>query len=48
MLPGDPGCSPLVSHLQPEGDALQMPPGSPLVDEELCAVRAWIADGAAR
>lgn len=47
VAPGDPACSPLVDWLEPEGRGA-MPPGSLLVEEERCAVRQWIADGAQR
>lgn len=45
--PGDPACSALVDWLEPAGRGA-MPPGAPLAEEERCAVRQWIADGAAR
>lgn len=44
---GDPGCSVLVDHLEPDGIG-DMPPGTVLADEERCSVRTWIADGASR
>jgi hypothetical protein len=46
--PGDPGCSHLMAHLELDGGAEPMPPGAPLDEAELCAIRQWIADGAAR
>lgn len=47
VTPGDPGCSLLVDHIEPEGLG-DMPPGSPLAEEERCAVRLWIHEGASR
>ena len=45
--PGDPGCSLVVAHLEPGGLG-DMPPGDVLSEEERCAVRTWIAEGAKR
>jgi hypothetical protein len=45
--PGEPGCSLVVDHLEPAGLG-DMPPGATLSEEERCAVRSWIADGASR
>ncbi|MEZ5397985.1 MAG: c-type cytochrome domain-containing protein [Bryobacterales bacterium] len=45
--PGDPGCSLVVDHLEPDGLG-DMPPGRVLDEAERCAVRTWIAQGAAR
>ncbi|MCB9686199.1 MAG: hypothetical protein H6738_22845 [Alphaproteobacteria bacterium] len=47
VVPGEPGCGKVVVHIESTGHA-QMPPGSPLPDEERCALRTWIADGALR
>ena len=47
VQPGAPGCGELVRRLEDHGPD-GMPPGAPLSDEERCAVRTWIADGAAR
>jgi hypothetical protein len=44
VVPGEPGCGEVSIRLG-EGT---MPPGAPLSEEEVCAVRAWIADGAER
>ncbi len=44
VIPGEPGCGELWIRL---GDGT-MPPGAPLSEAELCAVRLWIADGALR
>ena len=44
VVPGEPGCGEVTIRLG-EGT---MPPGAPLSEAELCAVRTWIADGAAR
>jgi hypothetical protein len=47
VVPGDPGCSVIVSRIEPTGEG-GMPPGSVLAEEERCSVETWIADGAAR
>jgi hypothetical protein len=47
VTPGEPGCGELVRRLEDPGPD-GMPPGAPLSVEERCAVRTWIADGAAR
>lgn len=44
VIPGEPGCGEVSIRLG-EGE---MPPGAPLSDAELCAVRTWIANGAQR
>jgi hypothetical protein len=45
VVPGDPACSVLVQHLEPEGLG-DMPPGQVLAEEERCAIRQWIEQGA--
>lgn len=47
VAPGEPGCGPVVARLESTGEE-RMPPGAPLSDEERCAIRTWIADGAQR
>jgi hypothetical protein len=44
VIPGEPGCGEVSVRL---GDGV-MPPGAPLSEAELCAVRTWIAEGALR
>jgi hypothetical protein len=44
VVPGDPACSELVQHLEPEGLG-DMPPGQVLAEEERCAIRQWIEQG---
>lgn len=44
---GDAACSPLSTRLSGVGGD-QMPPGTPLDDAAICAIRQWIADGALR
>jgi hypothetical protein len=46
VAPGDAACSVLVDHLEPGGLG-DMPPGTTLSEEERCAVRTWIDEGAA-
>ena len=48
VLASDASCSLLMSRLASEDDALLMPPGQRLSDEELCAITQWIEAGAAR
>ena len=43
-----PECSVLLQRMMSEISTRVMPPGSPLPDAELCAVRQWIAAGAPR
>jgi hypothetical protein len=47
VVPGDPSCSELMHHLEPEGLG-DMPPGQVLAEEERCAIRQWIEQGAQR
>ena len=44
VVPGEPGCGEVSIRL----GSGEMPPGAPLSEAELCAVRTWIADGAER
>lgn len=46
VTPGDAVCSPLSTRLDGVG-AGQMPPGTALDAASKCAIRQWIADGAA-
>lgn len=48
VIPGDPGCSPLVTRLHSTDPGEQMPPGSPLSAEERCVFVQWVSEGAAR
>ena len=48
VFAGDPGCSPLLQRLHSDDTALQMPPGTPLSEPELCAVVRWVAEGGLR
>lgn len=46
--PTDVGCSTLAKRLETTDDALRMPPGTKLSEPQLCAIRQWMAGGAAR
>ncbi len=46
-LPGDPGGSSLVWRLEGNQGGV-MPPGAPLDESAICAVKQWIANGATR
>lgn len=49
VIPGDPGCSPLLQRLELDNPKPRMPYGEKQLSEGLrCAVRMWIEDGAAR
>jgi len=48
VLEGDPACSLLIQRVDAEDAADGMPPGDPLSEEERCAIRTWIEDGAQR
>jgi hypothetical protein len=48
VLPGDPECSLMVRRLESNDEDFQMPPGDKLSEGERCAIRQWIANGAAR
>ncbi len=47
VVPFDPECSELVRRVDDRGAGV-MPPGEPLSEGERCAVRLWIANGAAK
>jgi hypothetical protein len=44
----DVSCSPLVVRTHSSEDGTQMPPGAPLAEPELCAIRQWVAAGMPR
>lgn len=46
VVPGWPGCGPLMMRLEATDPRWQMPPGAPLSPAERCVVTRWIADGA--
>ena len=46
VLPEDPGCSLLLRRLESGDDDFVMPPGTPLSEPELCAIRTRLAVGA--
>lgn len=49
VLPADAECSLLMQRLASTDPSFRMPPGpTPLLDSELCAIGAWIRDGAPR
>ena len=48
VVPGEPGCGPLVKRLETEDPGLVMPIGDRLEDDVRCAIRQWIANGAGR
>ena len=48
VLPGDISCSHLIYHLESDEPNVVMPPGAPLAEEERCAIRQWISNGALR
>ncbi len=52
VLPGDPSASFLVAKIEGQaglcGDRMPPPPLSMLSNEEIAAIRQWIADGAPR
>ncbi|NIV17739.1 MAG: hypothetical protein GWN47_04860, partial [Woeseiaceae bacterium] len=49
VVPGDPNASYLVEKLEGPGDTgQQMPPGGQLPQDQLSAIRTWIANGAQR
>jgi hypothetical protein len=48
VIPGDPECSLLMKRLESEDPDFVMPVRDPLDDDELCAIRQWIANGAER
>ena len=46
--PSNVGCSTLAKRLETKDSAYRMPPGATLSEPQLCAVRQWMANGAAR
>lgn len=48
VTPGDPGCSDMIVRTSSPGQDYQMPPGSPLIPQERCALIKWVAAGAPR
>ena len=48
VTPGDPGCSLMIVRTNSPGENYQMPPGSPLIEAERCALIQWVAAGAPR
>jgi hypothetical protein len=46
VLRDNPGCSSLAERLESRDPRFQMPPGSRLLDAELCTVMKWLAAGA--
>jgi hypothetical protein len=49
VQPGNPECSLLMKRLESDDPAFRMPVGrEPLAQGQLCAIRQWIARGAAR
>ena len=48
VTPGDPGCSLMIVRTSSPGETYQMPPGSPLIEAERCALIQWVASGAPR
>jgi len=46
VVPGDPGCSEMVVRTSSPGESYQMPPGSPLAENERCALIQWVNAGA--
>jgi hypothetical protein len=46
--PGDPNCSLIIRRIESTSSGFRMPPGTPLVEEEKCSIRQWIANGAER
>jgi hypothetical protein len=44
--PDDPGCSQILARLKTDDAIRRMPPGSTLLDTEICSIERWIANGA--
>lgn len=44
----DPKCGAFLARLQSVDNSYVMPPGAPLSEEERCAIRQWLAEGAPR
>lgn len=47
VVPGSPGCSVLINHIDAHGRAL-MPPGAQLPEATRCTLRQWVGQGAQR
>lgn len=48
VIAGDPECSILIHRLESDDLDFVMPARSPLDENELCAIRQWVANGAER
>ena len=48
VLANDAACSVLIQRVDADDETQVMPPGDPLSEEERCAIRMWIDDGAKR
>ncbi len=48
VIPGDPECSLMMKRIESNDPDYQMPVGDKLPEGERCAIRQWIANGAAR
>lgn len=46
VIPNNVTCGELIVRLETANESWSMPQGSHLSDQELCAIRHWIADGA--
>jgi len=46
LVPGNPDDSVLIMRVSSSDDEVRMPPNEPLSDEEIAALKKWIADGA--
>lgn len=46
VVPGNPGCSEMIVRTSSVGESYQMPPGSPLPENERCALIQWVQMGA--
>ncbi len=46
VIPGNVTCGELIVRLETANESWSMPQGGHLTDQELCAIRHWIADGA--
>jgi hypothetical protein len=44
--PDSPGCSQLVARLKTDDADRRMPPGTMLLDTEICSIVQWVANGA--
>jgi hypothetical protein len=46
VVAGNPGCSEMIVRTSSVGESYQMPPGSPLPENERCALIQWVQNGA--